>query len=110
MITVCKVRVWPAWHPPRVWYIGRPFGGWPGSDFHNPFHLGKDGNRAEVLAKFAAYWYAPEQAALRQRALRMPEDQILGCWCHPLPCHGHIIAGYINWKRQEASCKESLLF
>lgn len=26
------------------------------------------------------------------RRLRMLSDKILLCWCHPLPCHGHILA------------------
>lgn len=93
-------------------YIGRE---WldvlPQSPLHNPFRIGKDGTRAEVLGKFAHYWYAPEQAKLRAYALtRIANYEILGCWCRtaimsycPLWCHGDIIAGYIAWKRQEAS-------
>lgn len=85
-----------------TYYIGRLWAGLPESIFHNPFHIGKDGIREEVLAKFAAYWYAPEQWALRQAAWGvLDEDEILGCWCKPLACHGDIIAGYLNWKRQE---------
>lgn len=83
-------------------YIGRAWGGYPESPFHNPFHIGKDGTRAEVIAKFAAYWYAPERGLLRQYALlTIRDDDTLGCWCYPCECHGDIIAGYVNWKRQE---------
>ena len=83
-------------------YIGRAFGGWPCSVFHNPFHVGKDGTREDVIAKFAAYWYAPEQWALRHTAdITIDDDAVLGCWCKPEACHGDIIAGYLNWKRQE---------
>lgn len=84
-------------------YIGRIWGGYPESLFHNPFHIGKDGTRDDVIAKFAAYWYAPEQDHLRNKALHMINpDDTLGCWCYPFPCHGDIIAGYVDWKHQEA--------
>lgn len=82
-------------------YIGRPWAGLSGSVFHNPFHVGKDSTREEVLLKFIEYWYAPEQKDLRQVAWAIREDEILGCWCKPLDCHGDIIAGYVNWRRQE---------
>ena len=36
-------------------YIGRKWAGFPESIFCNPFHVGKDGTREEVLEKFAAY-------------------------------------------------------
>ena len=86
-------------------YIGREVysgNGLPQSPFHNPFHIGKDGTRDEVIAKFAAYWYDAKQWKLRQTAVIMFDDyETLGCWCHPDRCHGDIIAGYVNWKRQE---------
>lgn len=85
-------------------YIGREYGGIPTSPFHNPFHIGKDGTRAEVIAKFAAYWYDPEQWKLRHMAdITIDDNEILGCWCRPEFCHGDIIAGYLNWRRQEAT-------
>lgn len=107
---VVKVRAWKSHEYPGVRYIGRAFAGWPESPFHNPFHVGRDGTRAEVLAKFIEYWYAPEQAALRMAALQFSENEILGCWCRPLSCHGDIIVGYVQWKRQEERCKDRLLF
>lgn len=83
-------------------YIGRAWAGLLESPFHNPFHVGKDGTRREVLEKFAVYWYAPSQVAFRRTALIMiQDDDIIGCWCHPLSCHGDIIAGYLAWHRAE---------
>jgi len=88
-------------------YIGRAWAEYRTSRFHNPFHIGADGEREEVIAKFAVYWYASEQRGLREHALeRIGSDAILGCWCHPQQCHGDIIAGYITWKRQEATLWE----
>lgn len=80
------------------WYIGRAWAGFDESPYHNPFHLGKDGDRETVLIKFAAYWYAPEQKWLRDQAAEIGPNDILGCWCKPLACHGDIIAGYVDWK------------
>lgn len=63
-------------------YIGRP------SKWGNPFVIGRDGSREEVLRKFRSY-------AIRRFTT---EDflellgQRLGCFCHPLPCHGDVLA------------------
>ena len=83
-------------------YIGREWAGLSESPFHNPFHVGKDGSRDEVILKFIGYWYAPKQWKLRETALIMiGPDDILGCWCKPLQCHGDIIAGYVTWRRKD---------
>lgn len=84
MITVVKVR--PGGRcGHEVHYIGRKWAGYGESVFHNPFHVGKDGDREEVLLKFAEYWYAPEQAWLRRKAFAMLAiNDTLGCWCKPL--------------------------
>ena len=83
-------------------YIGREWAGLPASKFGNPFHIGKDGNREEVLAKFIAYWYSDAQRSLRIWALQIfPENGVLGCWCKPALCHGDIIADYVNFMRKK---------
>jgi hypothetical protein len=81
-------------------YIGRQYSVLPQSPYHNPYHIGVDGTRDEVVDKFAVYWYAPEQAKLRALARKELPFRILGCWCR-VPrerCHGEIIAGYVNWR------------
>lgn len=63
-------------------YIGRP------SKWGNPFRIGPDGNRRQVLEKYEAYVESspellaalPELAGLR-----------LACFCDPRPCHGHVL-------------------
>ena|ERR1700690_2057276 len=85
---------------PHGVYIGRAYSFMPQSLYHNPYVIGRDGDRDEVLLKFAVYWYAPEQTALRARARKELPFRILGCWCR-VPrerCHGEIIAGYVNWR------------
>jgi hypothetical protein len=63
-------------------YIGRP------SKWGNPFVLGKDGNREEVIKKYAE-WISTNYA-LRDD-LHELKGKVLGCWCAPQPCHGDIL-------------------
>lgn len=64
-------------------YIGRP------SPFGNPFVLGKDGNRKEVIEKYRA-WIQTQPDLLAQ--LHELKGKRLGCWCAPKLCHGHVLA------------------
>ena len=64
-------------------YIGRP------TVWGNPFVIGKDGNREEVIQKYETY--ARNNKALMHNISLLHEDLILGCWCAPLACHGDII-------------------
>lgn len=69
-------------------YIGR------GSKYGNPFVIGKDGDRAEVIQKYRAYLNEhPELIAAAKRELR---NKRLGCFCWPLACHGQILAEVVN--------------
>lgn len=64
-------------------YIGRP------SKWGNPYRIGSDGTRAEVIAKYETWLRGcPDLLA------DLPElkDKTLGCWCKPLPCHGDVLA------------------
>lgn len=88
-------------------YIGRAYSMMPQSPYANPYHIGVDGDRDEVLLKFAVYWYAEAQRGLRARARGELPFRILGCWCAPKRCHGDIIAGYVNW-REVMECPTKL--
>lgn len=87
-------------------YIGRDWAGMKKSPFHNPFPLiTREGTRSreDCLLLFIEYWYGYLQADLRAQAVKeFSENEVLGCWCKPLACHGDIIAAYVNWKRQES--------
>lgn len=74
-------------------YCGRP------SKWGNPYVIGPHGTRAQVLQQFRAWWYAPEQAALRLEAVRELAGKVCGCWCHPKPCHVDIIAEFVHAAR-----------
>jgi len=64
-------------------YIGRP------TVWGNPFVIGKDGNREEVIKKYEEY--ARNNKSLMRLISVLHEDIILGCWCAPEACHGDII-------------------
>ena len=64
-------------------YIGRP-GPWG-----NPFTIGKDGDRGEVIEKYRA-WIATQPDLLAQ--LHTLKGKTLGCWCSPNACHGDVLA------------------
>jgi hypothetical protein len=68
-------------------YIGRP------SKWGNPFEIGKDGTREEVIAKHKAWFLAQSQLIA---ALPELKDKTLGCWCSPRPCHGDVLAEMAN--------------
>jgi len=74
-------------------YIGRP------SIFGNPFEVGEDGTREEVLAKFKQYFLTRlAQDSTFHQAVEALRGKRLVCWCVPLPCHGQIIAAYLEEK------------
>lgn len=73
-------------------YIGR------GSVFGNPFRIGKDGDREEVINLYKHY--VKSNAKVLKAIYNLPKDAILGCFCHPKACHGDIIVELYNsyWK------------
>ena len=70
-------------------YIGR------GSPWGNPFRIGKDGNRNQVIAKYRS-WIETKPDLLE----RLPElfGKRLGCHCSPKPCHGDVLASLVAEK------------
>ena len=63
-------------------YIGRP------SKWGNPFVLGRDGTRSEVVAKYEAWLRMQPHLMSSLHELR---GKKLGCWCSPLACHGDVL-------------------
>lgn len=87
-------------HPPPdvspflIEYIGRANRrhGLSASIYANPFVIGRDGDRAEVLAQYREW--APQQPRL-MAALPSLAGKVLACWCkwpnRLTPCHGDIL-------------------
>ena len=68
-------------------YIGRP-GIWG-----NPYILGRDGDRATVIAKYETWLLTQPDLMLILPTLR---GKVLGCWCSPAACHGDILLRLAN--------------
>ncbi len=68
-------------------YIGRP------SKWGNPFEIGKDGDRFEVIKKYRK-WLLNNPELMNS----LPElkGKTLGCWCSPQACHGDVLEEFAN--------------
>lgn len=81
---VVNLKTWKGAHI----YCGRP------SPLGNPFHIGRDGDRQEVIEKYRRWLWEKiktNDAAVVDSIRSLKPDSVLGCWCHPLPCHCDII-------------------
>jgi len=63
-------------------YIGRP------SKWGNPFQIGRDGNREQVIEKYRQ-WILNNPKLLA--CLSELKGKVLGCWCKPHACHGDVL-------------------
>jgi len=79
---------------PNAVYIGRP------SIWGNPFVIGKDGSRADVIAKYES-WIAQQPRLLAQ--LDSLRGRHLICWCAPQPCHGNVLLRLANGSKLRCS-------
>lgn len=68
-------------------YIGRP------SKWGNPFTIGQDGTREEVIDKYSVW--IKDQTDLMD-SINELQGKILGCWCAPEKCHGDILSDLAN--------------
>lgn len=64
-------------------YIGRP------SKWGNPFTIGKDGTREEVVEKYLTWVLTQPDLMADVHTLH---GKTLGCWCAPQMCHGDVLA------------------
>lgn len=73
---------------PDCVYIGRP------SKWGNPFAIGKDGTREEVVEKYRTYLLS------RQELVEQAKKELVGknlvCFCAPKLCHGDILIEVAN--------------
>lgn len=61
----------------------------------NPFRIGKDGTRTEVIKKYV-FWFEDQDHLIKAIIRGELDGKRLGCWCNPLPCHGHYLAILAN--------------
>lgn len=68
-------------------YIGR------GGKWGNPFVIGKDGNREEVIRKYREWILTQPNLLLSLGELK---GKTLACWCAPKACHGDVLAELVK--------------
>ena len=73
-------------------YIGR------GSKWGNPFKIGIDGNRGAVIDLYRE-WIIHQPVFNDIEELR---GKTLGCFCHPLPCHGDVLIEFLERRNKRA--------
>ena len=69
--------------PAGAAYIGR------GSVWGNPFVIGADGSRRDVIMQFTIYAY--KRLRTEPDWLEPLRGKDLVCFCAPKDCHGHVI-------------------
>lgn len=70
---------------------GRPSAGWG-----NPFRVGIDGDRAEVIKMYEAYIRSSPELMARLGEL---EGKTLGCFCRPKRCHGDVLVKLLRERK-----------
>lgn len=73
--------------PSGAVYVGRP------SKWGNPFAIGRDGNRDEVIAKYRDRLLARPDLLAQLSELR---GRDLVCWCAPAHCHADVLIELAN--------------
>ena len=72
-------------------YIGNAMGwsyGLKRSKWYNPYKIGRDGNREEVIYKYRQYLLNSPDL---MKDLPELKGRVLGCWCKPEACHGDVL-------------------
>lgn len=62
--------------------------------FGNPFKIGVDGDRDEVISKYRE-WLRTQPSLIDLMKCEL-KGKRLGCCCKPKPCHGDIIVEFIE--------------
>jgi hypothetical protein len=74
--------------PDGAVYVGRP------SKWGNPYAIGRQGNRQEVIFKYREW--IQTMVSLGKRDLSELRGKDLVCWCKPLPCHADVLLELAN--------------
>jgi hypothetical protein len=78
------------------------------SKWGNPFVIGRDGDRSEVIAKHKAHlWGRIKSGEVTLEELADLHDKRLGCWCAPCDCHGDTLTAAAAWAAAELKKQQS---
>lgn len=75
-------------------YIGR------GSKWGNPYKIGKDGTRKEVIQKYEQYL---SDSPNLLNSLNELKGKVLGCHCKPKSCHGDVLIKFLKYYNKKGS-------
>ncbi len=68
----------------------------------NPFCIGRDGTRAEVIERYRRdLWRRIRTGEVDVDELAALDDRDLACWCAPLPCHAEVLARAAAWAARQ---------
>ncbi len=68
----------------------------------NRWHVGQDGTREEVIARYRVdLWRLIQSGEVSLEELAELDGCWLACWCEPLPCHGNVLARAAAWASQK---------
>lgn len=98
MMIICSTKVVHCKKEPYDVYIGRAVSGLKGSIWANPFKIGPDGDRDEVIEKYHQYIMSKPELLGQLESLR---GKTLGCWCKPQDCHGDVLVELLGETRPQ---------
>jgi hypothetical protein len=64
----------------------------------NPFVIGRDGTRSEVIEKYRNYILKNQELL---DSLDELKGKVLGCWCKPKSCHGDVLVELLEQENIE---------
>ena len=74
-----------------------------GTPFGNPFLIGRDGDRKEVIDKYRIWFHR----RLKNEQFKKDVIKLLGhdlvCWCAPLPCHAQVIVDWLRSREESVA-------
>lgn len=74
--------------------------------FGNPYVIGRDGSRAEVIEMYRArLWRDIRAGRMPLEDLAALEGKRLACWCAPEPCHGDVLVAAARWAAAAKRCE-----
>ena len=72
-------------------YVGR------GTPFGNPYVIGQDGDRDEVIRKYRIHFYEKLKIDPNfKKQVQALKGRVLGCHCVPLKCHSSVIIDFLD--------------
>ncbi len=72
-------------------YVGR------GTPFGNPYVIGQDGDRDEVIRKYQIHFYEKLKIDPNfKKQVQALKGRVLGCHCVPMRCHTEVLIEYLD--------------